>query len=138
MILAIPIWAGRVSPLMDTASQLLVVELDEDREVSRQTAVIPHANHSHRATFLTQLGVDVLICGAISRHLERALAASGIQTFPWFRGGIEEIITAYRNGALHNENHFLPGCWRRHRRGGGRCGRPGARPNRRRHFEEDT
>jgi len=41
MKVAIPIWNGRVSPVMDTACRLLVVDFADGREVSRETWDIP-------------------------------------------------------------------------------------------------
>ncbi|RKX25095.1 MAG: dinitrogenase iron-molybdenum cofactor biosynthesis protein [Candidatus Zixiibacteriota bacterium] len=117
---AIPIWDGRVSPVMDTAGRLLVVEIDDGHEISRRTVDIPQAGIFHRVNFISGLGIDILICGAISQQFEKMLVASGIRVNPWFRGNVNEIITAYNNGILQNDNFIMPGCGRRHRRGKGK------------------
>jgi len=112
---AIPIWDGRVSPVMDTARQLLVIELADGSEVSRTVVDIPQANISGRTGFVSDLSIDVLICGAISHQFEQMLAASGIKAHPWFRGDIDEIIAAYHSGILQNDSFLMPGCRRRGR-----------------------
>ena len=121
---AIPIWNGRVSPVMDTACRLLITETVDGREISRTIVDIPQANMSHRTGFISGLGVDVLICGAISHQFDRMLNALGIKTNPWFRGDVDEVIAAHLKGVLQNDNFLLPGCGRRRRRQRGqRCGR---------------
>ena len=121
MKIAVPIWDGRVSPLMDTARQLLVAEVAGSREISREVVDIPQTDVTHRAGFISELGVSVLICGAISRQFEQMLAASGIKTSPWFRGDVGEVIAAHFNGNLQSSSFYMPGCGRR--RGMGRGGR---------------
>ncbi len=126
MKVAIPIWDGRISPLMDTARRLLVAEIDEGQVVSKETVGLPRADIPGHVSFLTNRHIDILICGAISHQLERMLAASGIRSYPWVRGEVGEVIAAYCNGVLQNDNFLLPGCGRRRCRGGGR-GRGGRR-----------
>jgi len=117
---AIPIWNGRVSPVMDTACHFLVVEIDKAREVSRNTVDIYQAGPSNHMSFFTNFHIDILICGAISHQLENMLIASGIKINPWFRGDVNEVIAAYFEGILQNNNFIMPGCERRYRRGRGK------------------
>jgi predicted Fe-Mo cluster-binding NifX family protein len=104
---------------MDTARQLLVAEVVGNREVSRQVVEIPQALVSHRVGFISELGIDLLICGAISRQFEQMLTASGIKTSPWFRGDVADVIAAHFNGNLQNSTFYMPGCGRRKREGRG-------------------
>ena len=126
MKIAIPTWNGRISPVMDTARQLMIVERSKEHEVSKTIVEIPVMGVSNLAQFLKGLQIDVLICGAISHQLEQMLIAAGVKSFPWYRGDVDKIVAAHSGGFLHNEDFLLPGC-RRRRRGGGRCreGRPG-------------
>ncbi len=121
MKVAIPIWDGRISPVMDTACRLLLVEIVDDCEVSRTVVDIPQVNIPDRVRFLSDLSVDVLICGAISHQFERMLAASGIMPKPWFRGDVDEVIAAHSDGILQNDNFLLPGGGRRRCQRRGRC-----------------
>jgi predicted Fe-Mo cluster-binding NifX family protein len=114
---AIPIWGGRVSPVMDTACRLLIAEITGSREVSRTIIDIPQLGISHRASFVSGLGIDLLICGAISHEFEQMLIASGVKMCPWYCGNVDEIIAAHSNGTLQRDNFFLPGRALRRRRG---------------------
>ena len=134
---AIPIWNGRVSPVMDTACRLLVVDFADSREVSRDTWDIPQVTIPYRVSFLADRGVKVLICGAISHQFERMLAASGIEPIPWFGGDVDRIIAAYVGGALHNDNYRLPGCGRGRGQGRGRCRDRGTGFGRRKQLKEE-
>ncbi len=127
MKVAIPTWNGRVSPVFDVAKRLLVVKLDGDREVSREEATIEETQLMARAKRVAGLGVNVLICGAISMPLEAMLASAGVRVIPHTCGTVEDIVLAFASGQLTDETFLMPGCcgrrWRfRGRHRGGRAG----------------
>ena len=126
MKLAIPQWQGRVSPVFDVAGHLVIVEIDAGRVAQRQEAAFVEGEPQFQAAFLAKAGIDVLVCGAISRSLEVALSAVGIETIGQICGDIEEVLTAYMDGRLAQGEFLMPGCCgrRRHR---GRRGCGGAR-----------
>ena len=64
---------------------------------------------SRRCFRIRKLGVDVLICGAISRTFSDLLEASGIDIIQGISGKIEEILKAYFNGALIQTKFLMPG-----------------------------
>jgi predicted Fe-Mo cluster-binding NifX family protein len=130
MLLAIPVWQGRVSPVFDVAEQLLLVELDGSHELSRRRESLANEEPALRARRVADLGVDTLICGAISQPLESLLTAEQIEVVPWMCGDAEEILQAFRAGGLADGRFVMPGCCARrggararHRRG--RCRREG-------------
>ncbi|MFZ5981374.1 MAG: NifB/NifX family molybdenum-iron cluster-binding protein, partial [Candidatus Zixiibacteriota bacterium] len=109
------------------------------RELNRNIYVIPPGDIYSRVMFFSELGIDILICGAVSQLFEQRLTAAGIKISPWFRGGIDEIIAAHTSGRLQSENFFMPGCHRGRGAGRGRyCGRRGAGFGRRRYNQEDS
>ncbi|MCK4661133.1 MAG: NifB/NifX family molybdenum-iron cluster-binding protein [Phycisphaerae bacterium] len=116
-----------MSPVFDVAKRLLVVTLEGDREISREEAAIEETQLMARAKHVTQLGVDVLICGAISMPLEAMLVSAGVRVIPHTCGTVEEIIQAFASGRLTDETFLMPGCCGRrrrfrHRHRGGRHG----------------
>jgi len=115
---AISIWNKRISPVMDTASQFLIFKVDNEHQVVfREIVEIPPTNISNRVRNLLSHEITILICGAISRHLEQALSASGIDVQPFLGGNVEDITMAYSKGTFNSDNYLLPGCRRGHRRG---------------------
>jgi len=109
MRIAISIWEDKVSPVLDTASKLLVVESNAQREVSRFKAYLYEENISRRCYFILGFEIDVLICGAVSRQLSGMLDASGINVISGISGPAEEIIEAYLQGTLGDSKFFMPG-----------------------------
>ncbi len=124
--LAVPEWQGRVSPVFDVAANVLLVELDENAEESgRHTESLGGTSPHERARRLADLGVDVLVCGAISWPLEALLAAGGVRVVPLVCGPVDEVVQAFRNGTLEDGRYAMPGCCpkRRHTRQRRRKGR---------------
>lgn len=121
MRIAIPVWQGRVSPAFDVATQVLIVDLDENNdEVNRHGESLTQVGVEQRCARLAQLGVERAICCAVSRPLEMLLEAHGIQVLSRICGDADEIVQALRNGLLQSGRFAMPGCC-----GGNRCRRRG-------------
>ena len=115
MILAVTSWNGRVSPVLDVARQVELLEFSGDRVVSRRQSVLPGTGARQQAGALIALSPGVLICGAISRPLAALLAEAGIELHPFTAGDLDEVVGAWSAGKLPDEAFAMPGC----------CGRPG-------------
>jgi len=128
MKIAIPTWNGRVSPVFDTASRLLIVEIKEESEVARfETDISEHFLPS-KTMRLTGLGIDTLICGAISRPLVYMITTAGIKLIPWISGQVEEVVQAFLTNTLFDPRFIMPGCAGGWGKGpGGRDGQGGRR-----------
>lgn len=124
MLVAIPVWQGRVSPVFDVAGQVVLVEFDGAEERSRREEALGAEGPERRAGRLAEFGVNTLICGAVSRPLESLLAARQIRVISQICGRVDEIVEAFRAGALQDPRYAMPGCAvpRRCRRRA-RCGR---------------
>jgi predicted Fe-Mo cluster-binding NifX family protein len=127
--IAIPTWEHRISPVFDVAKRLLLVETEGAAEVARDEVAVAGSDVAVRARRVTELGVDVLICGAISQPLEALLASAGVRVISQTCGGVEEVLRAFVAGELANNNLYLmPGCCGRRRRFRGEGGQvPGCR-----------
>lgn len=110
MRLAIPTKNERISPVFDSAGQVLLVDFDEKNECSRCVAPLPADSLAGRVTRLQELGVAILICGGISRTLRQMIETDGIKVYPWTAGPVEEVLEAYRQGRLHEAQWLMPGC----------------------------
>ena len=137
MKVAIPIWNGRVSPVMDTARQLVLADIEDGQMQWRKLINVPPLHISNLARFVAERGVEVVICGAICRQLEAMLAAAGIQTIPWIRGEIDDVISVFARRELPRERFLMPGCGYGRRRRGRRRAR-GGRPGGEHLLEEDV
>jgi predicted Fe-Mo cluster-binding NifX family protein len=110
MRVAIPLWQGRVSPVFDEATRLLLVDVFEKQEQHRQEEHLIARNPFERAQALPKLGVDLLICGMISQMQQTALASAGIRIIPHICGSMEEVIAAFLDGRIESGALLMPGC----------------------------
>ncbi len=65
---------------------------------------------SRRATQVADLGVDVLICGAISRSLKLLLESKGIEVLDEVCGDVPGVLRAYTEGRLDDKTFVMPGA----------------------------
>ena len=125
MRIAIPIWKGAVSSVFDFAHHLLLVDVEGQQETGRAQIDLEEQQESRRSAKLVDLGVDALICGAISRALAQMLAGQNIEVIPYVTGLADEVLDAYLSDQLTEPRFLLPGCWSRTGRGFGRRRRRG-------------
>ena len=123
MKLAIPIWNERVSPVSDTAARILVVDLDDGGERARNEIALTAEFPPRRVRRLVELGVDTLICGAVSNPLGTLVVSAGITLIPFVSGQVDEVLGAFMAGRLDDTGYLMPGCGGGRRRWAGRCGR---------------
>jgi predicted Fe-Mo cluster-binding NifX family protein len=79
MRIAIAHWQDRVSPVFDVSDKLLPIDIEDGRELMRKDNVLGCRGPFERARELYNLGVHVLLCGAVSRPMETALTRSGVR-----------------------------------------------------------
>ena len=102
MKIAIAHWQGRVSPVFDVADRLFLITIEDSREVHRESLRLASRDPFERARKLAERGVDVLLCGAVSSALEKALTAAGIRVLGFLGGELESIVTAFLDGQLND------------------------------------
>ncbi len=115
MKIAIPIWNDWVSPVFDVAKRIRVTDVI-DGTIHSNSEHEPE-NGDHAAT-LSNLGVDVLVCAAISPALEAALWDDGVEVISDKCGPAAMIAEAYAKGDKALRRFHSPGysdSRRRHR-----------------------
>jgi len=120
MKIAMPIYRDNVSNVLDFARRLLLVDIENAKVVNRSEVALESQSLPQRAGNLKNLGVDVLICGAISQALANMVTASGIQVLPYVNGRVNDVLEAYLTGQLAKPQFSMPGCWPGAREGFGR------------------
>jgi len=111
MKVAIPIWQGKVSSVFDFADELLLIELENGIEKSRNEVSLTEQSGPERTARLRQLDVQVLICGAISRPLADMLNGAGIEVLPFVTGSVEQVMAAYKTGKLSLPQYAFSDYW---------------------------
>jgi len=116
MRIALPKWQNRVSPLFDVAMTVMVVDVDQMREIQRRELSFSNETPVARAIRVASERCDVLICGAISPSLKAVLHASGVQVITDICGPVNEVLAAFQRGNLADEHAYLmPGTGNRRR-----------------------
>jgi predicted Fe-Mo cluster-binding NifX family protein len=113
--LAIPHHEGRISPVFDVTGGVLLIDIEQGRELRREERGLSQTDLPGRADEFLRLGAHVLICGAISAPLEALLVSSGVHVIGFLCGPVEEVIAAFLNGAAPEPEFRMPGCqgWRK-------------------------
>jgi len=121
MKVAISVFKDSVSTVFDASQHLLVLEINGAGEQKRAMVKLKTIDPIRRASQLSEEGVNVLICGAISMPMQASISARSIFVYPFVRGKVDDVISAYQDGKLGQAVYALPGCrGRGHGRGWGR------------------
>jgi len=89
---------------MDTAGHIRIIEFEDTKVMSNSDEILPRSHKVQKVLFLKNLGIELIICGAVSRHLHQLLISSGIEVIPFIHGSINIVLEAYENGELSAEN----------------------------------
>lgn len=109
--IAISCREGRISPVFDVSDTICLVEVDSNREQRRWNVTLLSHNLILRVKEISSMGVKVLICGAVSRVLQVALAGAGINVIGFICGNLESVLEAFLQGQLMNGRFSMPGCF---------------------------
>lgn len=112
MRIGIPVWEGKVSPVLDTALKLQVVEVENQKVASRSLYHMNEHDLNRRCARIRGMEVDTIICGAISHPFLRMLMASGIHVIREISGTAEDVLETYLQGKLFDSNYIMPWCKR--------------------------
>ncbi|MBN1851013.1 MAG: hypothetical protein JW932_20805 [Deltaproteobacteria bacterium] len=122
MKIAIPIWGDRISPVLDSALRLLIVEVIDHKETSRFIYPLDEHDLTRRCLRIKELDIHTLICGAVSSPFQTMLQASGIDVIQEISGHVEDVLKAYLQGNLFCSKFMLPWCKRKNFHRGRRHG----------------
>jgi predicted Fe-Mo cluster-binding NifX family protein len=116
---AVCTWDGRISPVFDVCKGALILSIHGGVVVARSRESLETPTPSSKLERLRALGVETLICGAVSEPLRRELTAGGIQVVGFVAGEVEEVVASFLAGTLPSPALSMPGCrgWRRRHRG---------------------
>lgn len=127
---------GRIAPVFDTARRLHVIDAREGRITAQTEHQMSEESPFRRAEQVAALGIEVLVCGAISGALRSLINAYGVKIAPFVAGDLPEVIRAWLSGDISSARFLMPGCRGRSAAVAGgkrlRCGKRGSRRRMRR------
>jgi predicted Fe-Mo cluster-binding NifX family protein len=113
MKVVLTVWESRISPVADSARQLLVVDVENRTVRGRHTECINAESVFYRARRLSDLEVEIFICGAISDFFASLLEGYGIRLIPFICGEADEVLDAYLEDSLRSPRFVMTGCLQR-------------------------
>ena len=134
MKIAVTYSNGEIFQHFGHTEQFKVYTVDGDKILSAEVIDTNGSGHGALAGLLSQLDVDVLICGGIGGGAQMALAQSGIQLYGGVNGDADKAVESFVAGNLaydpnakcdhhdhhHGEGHTCGdhGCGSEHHCGG--------------------
>jgi len=112
MIAAFAVWNDRIAPVFDVAGRVSLIEAENGEVLARSIHPLPEDQGFARAEWLTRMGVQYLICGAISRRLQDLIASRGIRVISFVAGDSETILREWLAGRSIQHSFSMPGCRR--------------------------
>lgn len=110
MRIAIAVSGRDTATTLDFAHELEVVQVKSAEIVKRTREQFNRADDSGRIRQLLSHGIDVLICGAVSRPIVAALENSRIHIFPLVSGPVDDILSAFMTDQLSDPKYLMAGC----------------------------
>ena len=98
-----------ITPVFDSCLQVLVVDIEENRQISRSELYLDQLSPSQRLDVLRHTGVTTLICGGISDVFHSMIKSAGITTIIGIAGEIEEVLGAFLSNRLDQPYFYMPG-----------------------------
>ena len=108
-MLAIPVMRGRVAPVLNWCSRLLIFPATPEGGEAEEFCA-PELTPWERLQLLQAKEVDTLICGALSADLQHYATKLGLIVIPGVAGEVGEVLNAYRKNHLDRPEFWLPGC----------------------------
>jgi predicted Fe-Mo cluster-binding NifX family protein len=133
MLIAIPEWNGRLSPVFDEARNIRLYQIEGGILSDRRQYELSAGSPEERIALLVQEGIQTLICGAISGYSQRLAEMNGIKVVPFIAGEVEQVLIDWLSGNWQQTDYFMPGCGRGQRNKSRNCRRQGRSDHNRLH-----
>ncbi len=101
-LIAIPVFEERISPLLDVSERFVLFEVKGNAVTQRIVINLNADSDRMRIQKLKEIGVAVIISGAVSRYLSYIISETGIKHIPWISGPVDEVIKSYLNNTLQS------------------------------------
>lgn len=119
MKIAIPCRHNLVSPVLEEATEFIIVELENGQYEDETRINLNGKSPVSKLQYLVDTGVEMILCGAVSNGYINSITAKGLEVVAWLKGDVDEILRAYISGKLNGDRFRMPGrkrCRCRHRR----------------------
>ena len=108
MKVAIPIYNNRISPRFDCAYRFMIVTAENGEIKEKDSIIMNSMNLIQRINEFANMGIDTLICGAISEFTFRMITDKKINVIPWIIGEADKVLDLFLKGKLEPGMNFFP------------------------------
>ena len=98
-----------MAPVFDVSNTIILVEIESGTVSDRWLEYLDENDSSAKILKIAGLGIDMLVCGAISRSLCHLIAVNGILVVPFVSGKVNEVLQALVDDRLSEERFDMPG-----------------------------
>ena len=106
---AIPIFRSRVSPVFDSCTRVLLIDIEHNQEIERSEIYLDKLSLTKRMAVLQKSKVKTIICGGISDMLQNMLQGIKICLITGIAGEVDQIVSAYLSERLNKPQFLMPG-----------------------------
>lgn len=99
-LVAMPVYEERISPLLDVSERFVIFEVKGEAVTQKIEISIDAENERFRIRKLKELGVSVIISGAVSRYLSHIITGTGLKLIPWISGPADDVIKSFLDNTL--------------------------------------
>jgi predicted Fe-Mo cluster-binding NifX family protein len=107
--IAIPIFHKRVSPIIDSCTRVLIIDFDQDTELSRQEIFVENFSIADRVNLKKKMNINVIICCAVSEVMAHMLQGARIELICGIVGNVDKVLDAYFSNHLDDDSFHMPG-----------------------------
>jgi predicted Fe-Mo cluster-binding NifX family protein len=100
----------RVSPVFDTCTRILIVDIETGREIDRKELYLNALSLTERMMILRKTGVHTVICGGISDTLANMLSGAKFTLVSNISGEIDQVLAAFLAESLDDARFLMPGA----------------------------
>jgi len=98
--IAIPVFKSRISPVFDSCSRVLLVDLEHNRKINRAEIPFKDLSVLERLSMLARLGVTNVICAGISQSFHDQLTAAKISPITGIVGEVGEVLSGVTGSTI--------------------------------------
>lgn len=114
---AFTVWNDRIAPLFDVSGEIHLLESEAGRIKAQSRVCLDDPMPALKVRRLADMGVGMLVCGAISRMAQDMVTAYGIELVAFINGDLDTVIDAWQHDILRTDVLRMPGCKGPFRRG---------------------
>lgn len=107
--IGIPVFESRISPVLDSCNHMVMVDIDQGREIRRREISLEKIDLAERIDVFVRWGIGKIICAGVSDLMCRYIATKEITLISGIAGELEKILDAYLCNRLGDACFMMPG-----------------------------